>query len=92
MTFTPQIRVRGRDGSLLKSHSVFLVIKGINGTTNQTLITDNDGLAPFQLDTITWNGTDISLEVSTGEDRLSSKEGFPEGKLQNFSISPHTSI
>nr|XP_014706448.1 alpha-2-macroglobulin-like protein 1 isoform X1 [Equus asinus] len=60
--FSGKIRVRGRDGSLLKSHSVFLVIKGINGTTNQTLITDNDGLAPFQLDTITWNGTDISLE------------------------------
>ncbi|XP_047724585.1 alpha-2-macroglobulin-like protein 1 isoform X1 [Prionailurus viverrinus] len=60
--FTGKIRVRGHDGSPLKNHSVFLVISGINGTTNQTLTTDNDGLAPFELDTVSWNGRDISLE------------------------------
>lgn len=60
--FTGKIRVRGHDGSPLKNHSAFLVISGINGTTNQTLTTDNDGLAPFELDTVSWNGRDISLE------------------------------
>ncbi|XP_040318619.1 alpha-2-macroglobulin-like protein 1 isoform X2 [Herpailurus yagouaroundi] len=60
--FTGKVRVRGHDGSPLKNHSVFLVISGINGTTNQTLTTDNDGLAPFELDTVSWNGRDISLE------------------------------
>ncbi|XP_045321680.1 alpha-2-macroglobulin-like protein 1 isoform X2 [Leopardus geoffroyi] len=60
--FTGKLRVRGHDGSPLKNHSVFLVISGINGTTNQTLTTDNDGLAPFELDTVSWNGRDISLE------------------------------
>lgn len=84
MTFTPQIRVRGHDGSLLKNKAVFLVIYGIIGTFNHTLVTDNDGLAPFKLDTVNWNGTDISLEVSTGDDRLSSKEVFCKGKLQKI--------
>jgi hypothetical protein len=81
MTFTPQIRVRGHDESLLQNHPVFLVTHGINGRINQTLITDNDGLASFTLDTVGWNGTDISLEVSTREasflDRKASlKENF----------------
>lgn len=86
MTFTPQIRVRGRDGSLLKNKAVFLVIYGIIGTFDHTLITDNDGLAPFKLDTVNWNGTDISLEVSTGDDQLSNKEGFCKGKLQKINF------
>ncbi|XP_007935351.1 alpha-2-macroglobulin-like protein 1 [Orycteropus afer afer] len=60
--FTGKIRVRGHDDTLLKKHSVFLVIYGINGAINQTLITDNNGLAHFKLDTVHWNGTDISLE------------------------------
>ncbi|XP_026358288.4 alpha-2-macroglobulin-like protein 1 [Ursus arctos] len=60
--FSGKIRVRGHDGSFLKNHSVFLVVYGINGTINQTLTTDNDGLAPFKLDTVNWNGRDISLE------------------------------
>ncbi|ERE67117.1 alpha-2-macroglobulin-like protein 1 [Cricetulus griseus] len=60
--FSGKIRVRGHDDSLLKNHPVFLVIYGKNGTTNQTLTTDNDGLAPFTLDTVSWNATDISLE------------------------------
>ncbi|KAM8912429.1 alpha-2-macroglobulin-like protein 1 [Lycaon pictus] len=61
--FSGKVRVRGHDGSLLKNHPVFLVINGINGTINQTLTTDNDGLAPFKLDTVNWNGRDISLEA-----------------------------
>ncbi|XP_023389698.1 alpha-2-macroglobulin-like protein 1 [Pteropus vampyrus] len=60
--FSGKIRVRGHDGSLLKNKAVFLVIYGIIGTFNHTLVTDNDGLAPFKLDTVNWNGTDISLE------------------------------
>ncbi|XP_032203069.1 alpha-2-macroglobulin-like protein 1 isoform X1 [Mustela erminea] len=60
--FSGKIRVRGHDGSLLKNHSVYLVIYGTNGTINQTLTTDNDGLAPFKLDTVNWSGGDISLE------------------------------
>ncbi|XP_024435375.3 alpha-2-macroglobulin-like protein 1 [Desmodus rotundus] len=60
--FTGKIRVRGHDGSLLKNHRVFLMIFGINATINHTLITDDDGLAFFKLDTVHWNGTDISLE------------------------------
>ncbi|KAL6033345.1 hypothetical protein STEG23_009987, partial [Scotinomys teguina] len=59
---TGKIRVRDHDDSLLKNHQVFLVIYGINGTSNQTLTTDDDGLASFTLDTVTWNATDISLE------------------------------
>lgn len=69
MTFAPQIRVKGHDGSFLKNHRVFLMIFGINATINHTLITDDDGLAFFKLDTVNWNGTDISLEVSTGENQ-----------------------
>lgn len=87
MTFAPQIRVRGHDGSVLKNHTVFLRILGINATINHTLVTDNDGLASFKLDTVHWNGTDISLQVSTGEGQLSSKKNFLKEKLQNVSIS-----
>ncbi|KAK2505055.1 hypothetical protein MC885_020269 [Smutsia gigantea] len=61
--FTGKIRVSGYDGSLLKNHLVFLVIYGTNGIiSNKTLTTDNNGLAPFMLDTVNWNGTGISLE------------------------------
>uniref|UniRef100_A0A2K6C6J5 Alpha-2-macroglobulin like 1 n=1 Tax=Macaca nemestrina TaxID=9545 RepID=A0A2K6C6J5_MACNE len=60
--FPLQIRVRGHDDSLLKNHLVFLVIYGMNGTFNQTLVTDNNGLAPFTVDTSSWNGADVSLE------------------------------
>ncbi|XP_008561491.1 PREDICTED: alpha-2-macroglobulin-like protein 1 [Galeopterus variegatus] len=60
--FSRKIRVRGHDGSLLKNHPVFLVIHSTNGSINQTLVTDNSGLALFKLDTENWNGTDISLE------------------------------
>ncbi|XP_045146451.1 alpha-2-macroglobulin-like protein 1 [Echinops telfairi] len=60
--FSGKIRVMDADGTLLRKHSVFLVIYGINETTNHTLITDNQGLAHFQLDTARWNGTDVSLE------------------------------
>lgn len=64
MTFVLQIRVRGHDDSLLKNHLVFLVIYGTNGTFNQTLVTDTNGLAPFTVDTSSWNGAAVSLEVS----------------------------
>lgn len=87
MTFAPQIRVKGHDGSLLKNHEVFLMISGINATINHTLVTDNDGLASFKLDTVHWNGTDISLQVSTGVGQLPSKEDFLKEKLKNVSIS-----
>ncbi|XP_017514328.2 alpha-2-macroglobulin-like protein 1 [Manis javanica] len=61
--FTGKIRVSGYDGSLLKNHRVFLVIYGANGTiSNQSLTTDNNGLAPFTLDTVSWNGAGVSLE------------------------------
>uniref|UniRef100_F1SLW8 Alpha-2-macroglobulin like 1 n=1 Tax=Sus scrofa TaxID=9823 RepID=F1SLW8_PIG len=60
--FSGKIRVRGHNGSVLKRHSVFLVIRDIHGTTIQTLTTDSDGRAPFQLDTAHWNGRDVSLE------------------------------
>ncbi|KAK7826257.1 hypothetical protein U0070_021271, partial [Myodes glareolus] len=60
--FSGKIRVRGHDDSLLKNHPVFLMVYGRHGTTTHTLTTDNDGLAPFTLDTATWNATDISLE------------------------------
>ncbi|XP_032014868.1 alpha-2-macroglobulin-like protein 1 [Hylobates moloch] len=60
--FSGKIRVRGHDDSFLKNHLVFLVIYGTNGTFNQTLVTDNNGLAPFTLETSDWNGTDVSLE------------------------------
>ena len=70
------------------------MISGINGTTNQTLTTDNDGLAPFELDTVSWNGRDISLEVSTEEDTLSGKASLKENlKLFPFSpLLPHLSF
>ncbi|KAL1790170.1 alpha-2-macroglobulin 1, partial [Sigmodon hispidus] len=60
--FSGKVRVRSHDDSLLKNHRVFLVIHGTNGTTNQILTTDNEGLASFTLDTASWNATDISLE------------------------------
>ncbi|XP_033078778.1 alpha-2-macroglobulin-like protein 1 isoform X1 [Trachypithecus francoisi] len=60
--FSGKIRVRGHDDSLLKNHLVFLVVYGTNETFNQTLVTDNDGLAPFTVDTSSWNGADVSLE------------------------------
>ncbi|XP_064140723.1 alpha-2-macroglobulin-like protein 1 [Loxodonta africana] len=60
--FSGKIRVRGHDGTLLKKHSVFLVTYGVNGTISQTLITDNNGLAHFTLDTVHWDGRDVSLE------------------------------
>ncbi|XP_077615170.1 alpha-2-macroglobulin-like protein 1 [Crocuta crocuta] len=60
--FSGKVRIRGHDGSPLKNHLVFLVVYAINGTINQTLTTDNEGLASFKLDTVSWNGRDVSLE------------------------------
>ncbi|XP_054446808.1 alpha-2-macroglobulin-like protein 1 [Pteronotus mesoamericanus] len=60
--FTGKLRVKGHDDSPLKNHTVFLKILGINATISHTLITDDDGLAFFTLDTVNWNGTAISLE------------------------------
>ncbi|XP_010847648.1 PREDICTED: LOW QUALITY PROTEIN: alpha-2-macroglobulin-like protein 1 [Bison bison bison] len=60
--FSGKIRVKGHDGSLLKHHSVYLVIHGENGDINQILTTDNNGLAAFNLDTANWNGKSVSLE------------------------------
>uniref|UniRef100_A0A2K5CR88 Alpha-2-macroglobulin like 1 n=1 Tax=Aotus nancymaae TaxID=37293 RepID=A0A2K5CR88_AOTNA len=57
------ISVKSHDGSLLKNHLVFLVIHGTNRVFKQTLVTDNDGLASFTLDTSSWNETDVSLET-----------------------------
>ena len=84
MTFSPQIRVRGHNGSLLKRHSVFLVIRDIHGTTIQTLTTDSDGRAPFQLDTAHWNGRDVSLEVSTGRSSFPAWKPFLKENLKIF--------
>ena len=86
MTFTPQIRVKGHDGSLLKHHPVYLVIPGENGNINQILTTDNNGLAAFNLDTANWNGKSISLEVSTGSSPFQHRRPS-EGKLQNVLVS-----
>lgn len=86
MTFTPQIRVKGHDGSLLQYHSVYLVIHGENGNVNQILTTDNNGLAAFNLDTANWNGKSVSLEVSTGSPPFLHRRPS-EGKLQNFLVS-----
>nr|XP_058138725.1 alpha-2-macroglobulin-like protein 1 isoform X2 [Dasypus novemcinctus] len=60
--FSGKIRVRGHDGTLLGNHAVFLMIHGASGTISQTLTTDKNGLAAFKLDTVKWNGTDVSLE------------------------------
>ncbi|XP_059968826.1 alpha-2-macroglobulin-like protein 1 [Mesoplodon densirostris] len=60
--FSGKIRVRDHEDSPLKHHSVFLLIHGEKGTMKQTLTTDNEGLAPFKLDTINWDGKGISLE------------------------------
>ncbi|XP_037371219.1 alpha-2-macroglobulin-like protein 1 [Talpa occidentalis] len=76
--FHGKIRVRGHDDSLLKNHPVFLVIYGTNETMNQTLITDNDGLATFKLDTALWNGMGISLQGRFQmEDMVYSPEQVP---------------
>lgn len=87
VTFTPHMRVRDHDDSFLKNHPVFLVVYRRHGTTTQTLTTDNDSLAPFTLDTATWNGTDISLEVSPGEAASQMREGPPpRGRARDFSL------
>uniref|UniRef100_A0A2K5PFI2 Alpha-2-macroglobulin like 1 n=1 Tax=Cebus imitator TaxID=2715852 RepID=A0A2K5PFI2_CEBIM len=89
--FSGKISVRGHDDSLLKNHPVFLVIYGTNGVFNQTLVTDNDGLAPFTLGTSSWNGTDVSLEligkgnlVMEGQKHLNPKK---KGLKGSFSLS-----
>ncbi|KAF6338697.1 alpha-2-macroglobulin like 1 [Rhinolophus ferrumequinum] len=81
--FSGKIRVSGHDGSLLKNHAVFLVIHGTNGTINHTLITDENGLAPFKLDTVHWNGTDISLEGRFQKEDLVYKQNQMAGYYQN---------
>ncbi|XP_007469423.1 PREDICTED: LOW QUALITY PROTEIN: alpha-2-macroglobulin-like protein 1 [Lipotes vexillifer] len=60
--FSGKIRVRGHDDSPLKRHTVFLMIRGEKGTMKQTLTTDDEGLAAFELDTANWDGKGISLE------------------------------
>ena len=87
MTFTPQIRVRGHDGSPLKHHSVFLVIGDKNGTIKQTLTTDNEGLAPFKLDTVNWDRKGISLEVSTGRSSFPARKASLKENVKIF-LSP----
>lgn len=88
MTFTPQIRVRGHDDSPLKRHTVFLMIRGEKGTMKQTLTTDDEGLAAFELDTANWDGKGISLEVSTGRSSFPGRKASLKENVKIFLFPP----
>lgn len=48
----------------MKNRKVYLVIKFMRRRFIKTYITDDSGIASFNLDTTAWNSSSVSLEVS----------------------------
>lgn len=69
-----QIKVQDHYGTGMKNRKVYLVIRFMRRRFIKTYITDDSGMASFNLDTTAWNSSSVSLEVNTpsayGETRV----------------------
>lgn len=60
-----QIKVQDHYGTGMKNRKVYLVIRVMRRRFIKTYITDDSGIASFNLDTTAWNSSSVSLEVNT---------------------------
>lgn len=60
-----QIKVQDHYGTGMKNRKVYLVIRFMRRRFIKTYITDDSGIASFNLDTTAWNSSSVSLEVNT---------------------------
>ncbi|XP_061863725.1 alpha-2-macroglobulin-like protein 1 [Colius striatus] len=58
-----KIKLQDHYGNVMKNTKVYLVIKFMRHRFIKTYITDNSGIASFNLDTTAWNSSSVSLEV-----------------------------
>lgn len=59
-----QIKLQDHYGNAMKNRKVYLVIKFLRRRFIKTYITDESGVASFNLDTTAWNSSSVSLEVN----------------------------
>ncbi|NWW44202.1 A2ML1 protein, partial [Pedionomus torquatus] len=57
-----KIKLQDHYGNAMKNRKVYLVIKFMRRRLIKTYITDNSGIASFNLDTTSWNSSLVSLE------------------------------
>ncbi|NXQ59525.1 A2ML1 protein, partial [Anthoscopus minutus] len=57
-----KIKIQDHYGNGLKNRKVYLVIRFMRRRFIKTYITDDSGIASFNLDTTTWNSSSVSLE------------------------------
>lgn len=60
-----QIKVQDQHGTGMKNRKVYLVIRFMRRRFIKTYITDESGMASFNLDTTAWNSSPVFLEVNT---------------------------
>ncbi|XP_053790739.1 alpha-2-macroglobulin-like protein 1 [Vidua chalybeata] len=59
-----KIKVQDHYGTGMKNRKVYLVIRFMRRRFIKTYITDDSGIASFNLDTTAWNSSSVSLEVT----------------------------
>nr|XP_041573953.1 alpha-2-macroglobulin-like protein 1 [Taeniopygia guttata] len=59
-----KIKVQDHYGTGMKNRKVYLVIRVMRRRFIKTYITDDSGIASFNLDTTAWNSSSVSLEVT----------------------------
>lgn len=59
-----QIKLQDHYGNGMKNRKVYLVIRFMRRRFIKTYITDDSGIASFNLDTTAWNSSSVSLEVN----------------------------
>ncbi|XP_050752387.1 alpha-2-macroglobulin-like protein 1 [Gymnogyps californianus] len=59
-----KIKLQDHYGNGMKNRKVYLVIKFMRRRFIKTYITDDSGIASFNLDTTAWNSSSVSLEVT----------------------------
>ncbi|XP_054243525.1 alpha-2-macroglobulin-like protein 1 [Indicator indicator] len=59
-----KLKLQDHYGNAMKNRKIYLVIKFMRRRFIKTYITDDNGIALFNLDTTAWNSSSVSLEVS----------------------------
>ncbi|NXD52432.1 A2ML1 protein, partial [Corvus moneduloides] len=78
-----KIKVQDHYGTGMKNRKVFLVIRVMRRRFIKTYITDDSGIASFNLDTTAWNSSSVSLEG-----RFTLEELMRTARRTDFSYSP----
>ncbi|XP_062343422.1 alpha-2-macroglobulin-like protein 1 [Cinclus cinclus] len=82
-----KIKVQDHYGTGMKNRKVYLVIRFMRRRFIKTYITDDSGIASFNLDTTAWNSSSVSLEV-TGKSGIvvRGQRNIQIGKLNSKSM------